>query len=835
MRSFFLLLSFLFSSLLISQSNQYLHFDRANDYVYLENGSQYLLGSTGMTMAGWFYTDDLVYGQGMIGLRGSNSGFYFLQLSDGVVECRFINSNGVLKEVIVPAGVVMADTWQHFAFVYSGTQILMYVDGVLIGSVSASGTLTDSSIAFTIGRSILSNLNFYFGGRADEVSLWSKGLTQAEITDMMDNELVGDEANLELYYKMNQGFPGEDNSSISMLQSLTGFGERDADLLNFEMIGANSNFNGSLEPGYQTISLPALPAKLFSDAPFALNAISTSALPVNYEILSGPATVAGNIVTLTGATGTVVVRATQAGDAQYEAAAPIINSFEVLDPELYVPQITNIVGLDQKNYYMTELKPALIAVRATIGHPELFYVDKLRFINGTDTLQAHNGGDGYFYTYWQPLGYGPQFVFIEADNNLGGTAVSLLSLNINNTDIADQSIEALDEYWITSASPVTSFTAELPCYLGAYDQILANLTLSCPPMGGCGAWDYVAKISAQDYKGQWQEIIRYVTPYGTPCSHQIDLTDFKSILQGIVNFKIEYGAYDNGYEFSLSFDYRAGDPTYDYTHINKLWEQSYPFGDPANLQPVPSLHIDVPSQTEAAKIKLVSTGHGWGDNNTDNAAEFSYNTHHIWLDNVETFTQYNFANCDPNPDNCDPQSGTWYFDRAGWCPGSIAPFFDFELANGNSLPDSLRLDYVFDESYYDFCHPNNPDCVTGVTCPNCEDGYNPELIVASSIIFYSNEPIIEPLPQVINSIAQVSNDLLIYPNPTSDYMIVELPTDIAIKELHIVDVAGRILLKQSNLAIGSKPIISTADLAQGIYTILLLSDQKSIKKEFVKL
>lgn len=23
--------------------------------------------------------------------------------------------------------------------------------------------------------------------------------------------------------------------------------------------------------------------------------------------------------------------------------------------------------------------------------------------------------------------------------------------------------------------------------------------------------------------------------------------------------------------------------------------------------------------------------------------------------------------------------GTWYFARAGWCPGSIAPWFDYDM------------------------------------------------------------------------------------------------------------------------------------------------------------
>ncbi|TWO31848.1 T9SS type A sorting domain-containing protein, partial [Seonamhaeicola sediminis] len=48
------------------------------------------------------------------------------------------------------------------------------------------------------------------------------------------------------------------------------------------------------------------------------------------SIVSGPANVSGNTVTLTGATGTVTVRASQAGNSTYNAAAHVDQSFEVL-------------------------------------------------------------------------------------------------------------------------------------------------------------------------------------------------------------------------------------------------------------------------------------------------------------------------------------------------------------------------------------------------------------------------------------------------------------------------------------------------------------------------
>jgi hypothetical protein len=51
---------------------------------------------------------------------------------------------------------------------------------------------------------------------------------------------------------------------------------------------------------------------------------------------------------------------------------------------------------------------------------------------------------------------------------------------------------------------------------------------------------------------------------------------------------------------------------------------------------------------------------------------------------------------------------------------------------------NVNLQYVFFENYVDFCHPNHPDCVTGVTCSDCNDGFNPNLEVACNMVVFSD-------------------------------------------------------------------------------------------------
>jgi len=80
--------------------------------------------------------------------------------------------------------------------------------------------------------------------------------------------------------------------------------------------------------GDQFITFGALAGKTYGDAPFNVSATASSALPVSFQILSGPATISGNTVTITGA-GSVTVRASQAGDSNYNAAPDVDQSFTV--------------------------------------------------------------------------------------------------------------------------------------------------------------------------------------------------------------------------------------------------------------------------------------------------------------------------------------------------------------------------------------------------------------------------------------------------------------------------------------------------------------------------
>ncbi|WP_221031770.1 hypothetical protein [Actomonas aquatica] len=78
------------------------------------------------------------------------------------------------------------------------------------------------------------------------------------------------------------------------------------------------------------ITFPAIGTKRANDPSFTLDATSPSGLPITYTVVSGPAMISGNVVTLTGATGAVVIRAEQGGDLYYVPADAVSQTFNVV-------------------------------------------------------------------------------------------------------------------------------------------------------------------------------------------------------------------------------------------------------------------------------------------------------------------------------------------------------------------------------------------------------------------------------------------------------------------------------------------------------------------------
>lgn len=115
-------------------------------------------------------------------------------------------------------------------------------------------------------------------------------------------------------------------------------GERGVWFVSGLTVGGYAQINSAQAPDWllkiraraasQTIAFAGLSEKVFGDAPVTLSATASSNLPVAISVIAGPASLVGNILTLTGA-GEVRLRAVQPGDMSYASAPAVEHAFTV--------------------------------------------------------------------------------------------------------------------------------------------------------------------------------------------------------------------------------------------------------------------------------------------------------------------------------------------------------------------------------------------------------------------------------------------------------------------------------------------------------------------------
>jgi hypothetical protein len=77
------------------------------------------------------------------------------------------------------------DTWHLLTFVYNGSDIRLYWDGVLNVSGIASGNVAADSGATYLGRAGVSD--YYFSGAIDELKVYDYAISDSQISNLFSN------------------------------------------------------------------------------------------------------------------------------------------------------------------------------------------------------------------------------------------------------------------------------------------------------------------------------------------------------------------------------------------------------------------------------------------------------------------------------------------------------------------------------------------------------------------------------------------------------------------------------------------------------------------------
>jgi hypothetical protein len=116
-------------------------------------------------------------------------------------------------------------------------------------------------------------------------------------------------------------------------------------------LGKNHSVNADISSAYtksnQIITVDHLPDRRFGDPAFLLIASASSGLPVRFRVVSGPALINDQTVTLTGA-GKIIIRASQEGNDDYYPAEEVERYFNVnkANQSISLPDISSRTMLD---------------------------------------------------------------------------------------------------------------------------------------------------------------------------------------------------------------------------------------------------------------------------------------------------------------------------------------------------------------------------------------------------------------------------------------------------------------------------------------------------------
>jgi hypothetical protein len=165
-------------------SGSSLEFDGTNDLATIPDADGLRIPGS-MTIEAWFKLNQTGLQGAIAGKGGSSQRNYRLtMLSTGKVEFSLDNTSG--SSYKTASSVAITDlNWHHASGVYDRTagQMRIYIDGVLTGSASASGTpITGNDPLYFGVRKSSSSLKDWFKGRIDVVTIYSAAIHNQNFT-----------------------------------------------------------------------------------------------------------------------------------------------------------------------------------------------------------------------------------------------------------------------------------------------------------------------------------------------------------------------------------------------------------------------------------------------------------------------------------------------------------------------------------------------------------------------------------------------------------------------------------------------------------------------------
>ncbi|MES2647966.1 MAG: LamG-like jellyroll fold domain-containing protein [Bacteroidota bacterium] len=158
--------------------------------------------ATGFTLEAWVKPASMGGMQSIISQTRGNAPLPFDAFINANGTVSFAVGNGIATSSVTTAGALTTQKWSHLAFVYNNKSMAIYKDGVSVASGTAVVPVAGKLNNFMIGNN--ESLSRPLTGAIDEIRVWNKVLTPAQVLATLDKSVKHDAVGLLAYYKLDE-------------------------------------------------------------------------------------------------------------------------------------------------------------------------------------------------------------------------------------------------------------------------------------------------------------------------------------------------------------------------------------------------------------------------------------------------------------------------------------------------------------------------------------------------------------------------------------------------------------------------------------------------------
>jgi len=168
-------------------ANSAYNFNGSSNFIQIPNTT--LLNPSLLTISIWIQANGYYNG-----LNGSNyiiskgfdgtQGHYGIAYETSTKQFFFEIGNVAAGGYVISKSIITQGNWFHVCGTYDGSSLKIYINGMLDSNITATGnySLGTNTEPLFLGENYSSTYPYWVNGKIDEIGIWNRALTQAEIT-----------------------------------------------------------------------------------------------------------------------------------------------------------------------------------------------------------------------------------------------------------------------------------------------------------------------------------------------------------------------------------------------------------------------------------------------------------------------------------------------------------------------------------------------------------------------------------------------------------------------------------------------------------------------------